>query len=391
MTRFYMTGEKDIVSKFFANLQSVASPGTLQRLDFLEAKDAWDRMNSNTGAFGQSGYFTASYNRNNDPMETGCGPLPIKAEQDINRRGNNDNDDDDGDDQLGQEYEPEIPQPQKHSFQQNLHNAMNEQDHHQTGLDQLPPKQRAMYNAFKKDFDRHFGQGTNHYNNSGSIDVQSQLAKIPIHHQRYVQTHLVIAPNTNIARSNLLRHLLHSLSFIQQLQGKINCYSRLKKTVHYNNFFVFYDQLQQQYRMSSTEFVMETKHLFNEGDNSQIKRRIIRYRKLGERVNGIILGFDKVILLFPDMMTKPRMEDLTDVTYNMICRYVQPKPKPVYSIPAFKSIATSTPSPPPPAHALANTSSTLSSTSPLPAIRIPPLSSTTSSHPFTIANLCSQS
>jgi hypothetical protein len=84
--------------------------------------------------------------------------------------------------------------------------------------------------------------------------------------------------------------------------------------------------------MSSTEFVLETKHrkwytlsgaidsdpffsfgtsVFHEGDDSQIKRRIIRYRKLGERVNGIILGFDKVILLFPDMMTKPRMEDVS--------------------------------------------------------------------------------
>lgn len=75
----------------------------------------------------------------------------------------------------------------------------------------------------------------------------------------------------------------------------------------------------------------------------------------------------------------------------MICRYVQPKPKPSYSIPAFKSIAT--PSPPPPAPMTVETSPPPPSlsTSPLPAIRIPPLASTASSHPFTIANLCSQS
>jgi hypothetical protein len=75
-------------------------------------------------------------------MEEDSKSVSIKMEDDNN---NNNESDDDGDDQLGQEYEPELPQPQKHYFQQNIHISMDEGNHHQTGLDQLPPKQRVSY------------------------------------------------------------------------------------------------------------------------------------------------------------------------------------------------------------------------------------------------------
>ncbi|CAO3584988.1 unnamed protein product [Absidia cylindrospora] len=330
-------------------------------------------MINSMDAYDKGGYFKYM-NNSSASMEEECESLSVKMEDDM-----------DDDDQLRQEYDYNLSDAHD-SLHENAFDSIYEQDRYQTGLDQLPPKQRAMYNAFKKDFDRHFDQDDNNIIDN-TINIQNQLSKIPIHHQRYVQTHLVMSPSTNIIRSNLLRHLLHSLSFIQQLQGKINCFSRLKKTVHYNNFFVFYDQLQQQYRMSSTEFVQKTKHLFNEGDDGQIKRRIIRYRKLGERVNGIIVGYDKVILLFPDMMTKPRMEDLTDVTYNMICRYVQPKLKPMYSIPALQASDSTVSSP------QSNQVSAISSPSrsSSPVLSLPPISIPTPSHTFTIADLCSQS
>jgi hypothetical protein len=89
-----------------------------------------------------SGYFPTLYNRNNSTMEEDSKSVSIKMEDDNN---NNNESDDDGDDQLGQEYEPELPQPQKHYFQQNLHSGMDDRNHHQTGLDQLPPKQRVSY------------------------------------------------------------------------------------------------------------------------------------------------------------------------------------------------------------------------------------------------------
>ncbi|CAO3612764.1 unnamed protein product [Cunninghamella blakesleeana] len=299
-----MFGQRDIINKFFTDLPNVASPSVLQKVGFLEVKDAWDKINEEV-CFQQT--------MSHDSMD-----------------------------------EDEVEPHRMNTKAKENHLYPSDE------LNQLNLKQKSMYQAFIQEFESIF--------NNDQVNIQQLLEKIPMNHQRYVNTQLILDPTSilhHTSSSSLSTHpthpnmnqqhqhrviiiesMLQSLNFIQHLQGKLNYFSRLKKTIYYNNFYVYYNHLQHQYGMTCTQLLNETKHLFVEGDENQIKRRLIRYRKLGQRINGIITRFDKIIILFQDMMTRPRVEDLTDTTYELICQHIKKVKKPSYHLPATNSVST---------------------------------------------------
>ncbi|KAI9299293.1 hypothetical protein BJ944DRAFT_245447 [Cunninghamella echinulata] len=133
-------GQRDIINKFFADLPNVAPPSILQKVSFFEVKDAWDKINE-------------------DPS----------FQQNL---GHESMDEDDNDSQY------------HHHMNKTKENAYYPSEE----LNQLNIKQKSMYQAFIQEFESIF--------NNDEVNIQQLLEKIPINHQRYVNTQLIIDPTS---------------------------------------------------------------------------------------------------------------------------------------------------------------------------------------------------